>query len=696
VAHPTPVTGSVVEDLPFGVVVVDGQGAILARNRAAIDLLGDEETPLPEWPSRYGLCDPETRRPVGKDFFAVDRATGDSAPGERVFLIPGESGQPDRDLSIEIRRRDALSVGEPAATILLRDATASYLQTRELLRDRNFLESIVENVPAMIFVKEADELRFERFNRAGEDLLGMSREDLIGRNDYDFFPREQADFFTRLDRQALESRQPVDIPEEPIQTRRGLRWLHTRKVPIRDGTGRPRYLLGISLDITEQKAAVEALQQAREELERRVEQRTADLARANEELRQEIAERRKAEEALRTSEAMLRQAQKMEAIGRLAGGVAHDFNNMLTVILSYAQMLEEARETGADTSQGIQEILAAARRSAALTRQLLAFSRMQVMEPALLDLRKVVDQMEGMLRRLIGEDVRLEIRHAPDLDRVSADPGQIEQVVLNLAVNARDAMPQGGVLTIATANETRMEPTPTAGGTMDPGAYVRLTVRDTGVGMDAEAMEHLFEPFFTTKEVGKGTGLGLSTCYGIIRQSGGDILVQSTPGEGTTFSIYLPGAGADSSRTGEGQKPDREPWTPSPGSSSVTVLLVEDEDLVRAATERILRAAGCIPIVAAGPAEALRLCESHPKPIDLLLTDLVMPGMNGRDLATRIAAMRPAIRVLYMSGYTDNIVAHHGVLHQDVSLLSKPFTPEMLVQRIREVMGLDAPPSQDR
>ncbi|HOU55124.1 MAG TPA: PAS domain-containing protein [Myxococcota bacterium] len=682
------VPGSVLESMRIGVLVTDLQGRPLYRNRIAIDLLGEEEVPLPEWSIHHGLCHPDTREPIDASFFSVPAFPGNLTGAERVFLVPGEADRPDRYVSILAHPWTVDSAGAPGVVLLLQDVTDRHLATRELLRDRAFLESIVENVPAMIFVKEASELRFERFNRAGEELLGLPRETLIGRNDYDFFPKEQADFFTRLDREALRSETPVDIPEEPIQTARGQRWLHTRKVPIRDATGVPVYLLGISVDITEQKTAVEAIQRAREELEVRVAERTADLARANEELRREVAERQRAEQALRTSEAMLRQAQKMEAIGRLAGGVAHDFNNMLTVILSYAQMIQEAPVAGTESSQEVGEIIAAAQRSAALTRQLLAFSRMQVLEPVPMDLAQAIDRMEGMLRRLIGEDIVLRTHHAPDRMRVMADPGQIEQVILNLAVNARDAMPEGGEISISTANEYLDHPLDTSGGTLAPGPYVTVTVSDTGVGMDAATLEHLFEPFFTTKPTGKGTGLGLSTCYGIIRQSGGDIVVQSAPGQGSTFRIYLPGIPADTAAKPQDRKAGPEPWVPTPGSSSVTVLLVEDEELVRAATDRILRAAGCATLLAKGPGEAMDLCESHPGAIDLLLTDLVMPEMNGRELAERISARRPGIRVLYVSGYTDNIVAHHGVLHQDVSLLSKPFTPESLVQRVWEVLGL--------
>lgn len=672
---------SVLNSLADGVVVCDGTGCLLYVNPAARRLLGmgDEVPPLDIWPEAFGLVHVETGEPLSASELPIMRAVRAEVIEEMEFCVRGNDTAADRFLCASGRPwRD--SEGRLLGGLMSLHDVGRHRRTQEdLRRHRWFLESIVENVPLMIFVKDARELRFELFNRAGEELLGLSREVLIGKNDYDFFPREQADFFTERDRETLRSGRMVDIPEEPIQTRHGERWLHTRKVPILNDNGEPVYLLGISLDITERKAAQEQLLRAHEELERRVQERTAELERANEVLREQIAERLRAEEALRRSEAQLRQAQKMEAVGRLAGGVAHDFNNMLTVILSYAQMMQMATE--GEPPKGLQEIVVAAERAASLTRQLLAFSRQQVMQPALLDLGQVVRGMEGMLRRLIGEDIVLRTVIAPELGQVMADPGQMEQVLLNLVVNARDAMPKGGTLTIETTNAMIEGPLATSHSTLKPGEYVMLAVSDTGVGMDSATLARAFEPFFTTKPLGKGTGLGLSTCYGIVKQSGGDISVYSEPNRGTTFKIYLPRVYREPPATAVA---DRSRET-EPGRGA-TVLLVEDEELVRSAAREILESRGYRVLVAREPGEALLLCESHPGPIDLLLTDVVMPGMNGREMADRIQRLRPDIAVLFMSGYTDNAIVHHGVLDAGVWFLAKPFTPERLSAKVAEVL----------
>jgi two-component system cell cycle sensor histidine kinase/response regulator CckA len=384
--------------------------------------------------------------------------------------------------------------------------------------------------------------------------------------------------------------------------------------------------------------------------------------------------------ARRQLEDQLRQAQKMEAVGQLAGGIAHDFNNLLTAILGCTQLLLHATPPEDARREDVEEIKNAGLRAAELTRQLLAFSRRQVLAPKLLDLNAVVANMDKMLRRLIGEDVALATELAADLGPVSADPGQLEQVLLNLAVNARDAMPQGGRLTIATANVLLTEEYAERHHRLPPGHYVLLAVSDTGIGMDEATQKHLFEPFFTTKEVGKGTGLGLATVYGIVKQSGGYIWVYSEPDHGTTVRVYLPRVPGAAEPL-----PAAEP-APELRRGTETVLLVEDATPVRTLARKSLENCGYRVLDAADGRAALELSAHHAGGIDILVTDVVMPGMSGRELAERLAPLRPGMRVLYTSGYTDDAMVHQGVLRSGVAFLQKPFVPESLARKVREVL----------
>jgi PAS domain S-box-containing protein len=398
---------------------------------------------------------------------------------------------------------------------------------------------------------------------------------------------------------------------------------------------------------------------------------------------QDIGEKKRAEEALHRSEEQLRQAQKMEAVGRLAGGVAHDFNNLLTVIGGRSDLLARRLPEDDRLQAEVAAIQQAAKRAAALTGQLLAFSRKQVLQPRILDLNKVVADSDKMLRRLIGEDIELSTILRPGVGNVKADPGQVEQVILNLAVNARDAMPTGGKLIIETAgmqfDETYVARHPPA----VAGRYVMLALSDTGCGMDLETRARLFEPFFTTKEKGKGTGLGLATVYGIVKQSEGYIWVYSEPGLGSTFKIYLPRV--------EGAVETELQDTAPEGSldGSETILLAEDESVVRELVREILRHRGYRVLEARDVTEARRISESHPDVIHLLLTDVVMPRMSGRELALSLAPLRPAMRVLYMSGYTDDAVVLHAIIEAKAAFLQKPFTPVALARKVRDV--LEAP-----
>ncbi|PYO71389.1 MAG: hybrid sensor histidine kinase/response regulator, partial [Gemmatimonadetes bacterium] len=379
-------------------------------------------------------------------------------------------------------------------------------------------------------------------------------------------------------------------------------------------------------------------------------------------------------------ETQLLQAQKMEAVGRLAGGIAHDFNNLLTAIFGSSDLLLEDLTVDDQRRADVEDIKKAAQRAAALTRQLLAFSRKQVLALQVLDLNALIADLEKMLRRLIGEDIEFRTILTSDLGAVRADPGQLEQVIMNLAVNARDAMPQGGKLTLETANVDLDAAYAQAHAPLAPGRYAMLAVSDTGIGIDAQVKAHIFEPFFTTKEKGKGTGLGLATVYGIVKQSDGSIWVYSEPGQGTTFKIYLPRVEAAA------EPPAPKPMPPASVRGSETILLAEDEEAVRNLMRRVLEAHGYTLLVAADGQEALRLADGHKGPIHLLLTDIVMPNLGGRQLAERVVSARHATKVLYLSGYTDDAIVHHGVLEPGIAFLEKPFTPQGLARKVRELL----------
>ena len=384
----------------------------------------------------------------------------------------------------------------------------------------------------------------------------------------------------------------------------------------------------------------------------------------------------------RALEQQLRQSQKMEAIGRLAGGIAHDFNNLLMVISGYSEFLLERLGPDPALRGPAKEISSAAERATSLTRQLLAFSRKQMLTPKVLDLNAVITENLKMLTRLIGEDIDLVMIPGSELGAVKADPGQIEQVILNLAVNARDAMPQGGKLTMETANVTLDEAYARLHAPVRPGDYTMLAITDTGVGMDGETQSRIFEPFFTTKGL-KGTGLGLSTVYGIVKQSGGYIWVYSEPGKGTSFKIYMPHVTADEVAAVE----QLAPPAPAPiEASRETILVVEDEANLRRLTRQFLENQGYIVVEAADGAAAVQICVAHQGTIHLLLTDVIMPGMNGRELAQRVSEIRPNMKVLYMSGYTENAIGHNGTLDAGITLLQKPFTLHALKAKVREVL----------
>ncbi len=398
-------------------------------------------------------------------------------------------------------------------------------------------------------------------------------------------------------------------------------------------------------------------------------------------LARDVTERERTEEQLREKEEQFLQAQKMEAIGRLAGGVAHDFNNILATIIVYSDLLLHDLKEGDPLRNDVEEMRRAADRAASLTRQLLAVSRRQVLEPKVLNLNDIVNSMEQMLQRLIGEDIELVTALSPDLGNVRADSDQIGQVIMNLVVNSKDAMPGGGRLMIETSNVSPDDSYAREHMSVTPGPYVMLAVADTGCGMDENTKSKVFEPFFTTKEKGRGTGLGLSTVYGIIKQSGGNISVQSELGKGTTFKIYLPRV----EEAVEVLAPPRESAESTRGSE--TVLVVEDDDPLRRLVVRILKSNGYNVLEARHGHDALQICGAYKGTIDLIVTDIIMPQMTGHELANRLTSMRPKLKVLYMSGYTDDTIGHLGILKQNIHFVQKPFTSYSLLNKVREVLS---------
>jgi len=820
-------------------------------------------------------------------------------------------------------------IGTVLLSIILIHQRANRQLDETLLESKKLFESVVENVPLMIFLKDAVDLRFVLFNRAGEKLLGHDRKDLLGKSDQDFFPPAQAEFFMAKDREVLKSGGLLDISEEPVETAdKGRRLLHTKKVCVNGPDGVPKYLLGISEDITGSKRAVEALRDSeagyrtlfgqardsilvleivpagdpvirdlneaalqelgysREELvgspvsilhesgddavsrlknsfgpqwgkgvvfevrhkrkdgsvftveasgrevsiggkrliisvERnitekkksaeRLEQinsallalgpdasknlgmlvelfgsmlgadcamynrlegetfsvrafwgdclertefkaegspcskvlaspqaerglvfkdlssfteasclagkgfksyfglpvkfesgkgvvcvlykRTSDPSEEDHKLLGIIASaigmeeaRCAGETAAREGELKLRQAQKMEAVGLLAGGIAHDFNNILTAIKGYCSLVDNALIQEDPSREDLREIMNAADRATTLTRQLLAFSRKQIMAPKVVDLNKTISDMLKMLRRIIGEDIKLTTKlfSAPCL--VKVDPGQIEQVVVNLVLNARDAVSKDGEIIMETEVILPPEEFFLARPDLARGRLVCVNVRDNGCGITPEVKKHMFEPFYTTKEQGKGTGLGLSMVYGTVKQSGGDIAVESEPGKGCVFKLYFPLLEKAAPEINAGREEEA-----SKGGSE-TILLVEDEESLRRLGERVLRAGGYAVISAADGKAALEAAELYGKPVDLLLTDLVMPGMSGRELALELTRRKLVRRTLYMSGYTDEAIVKHGVLEPGVTFMYKPFAIDALSVKVREV--LDGPADQ--
>ena len=484
--------------------------------------------------------------------------------------------------------------------------------------------------------------RFLRVNRSLCEMLGYTVAELLGKSFQTIVHPDDLQGSQKLLETLMNGARPAQMEKRFVHKNGGTVWAYWSVSPLRDPMGGPLYFLSQIHDLTENK---------------------------------------RTEEALRQSEDQLHKAQKMEAIGRLAGGVAHDFNNILTVISGYATMLSKKLEGNPTLQHEADEIQASSERAATLTRQLLALSRKQLLNPKVLDLNTVVRGVEKMLRRLIGEDIELRMQLDEKIGHVKVDPGQIEQVILNLTINARDAMPSGGKLTIQTTSVAQDRASRLSDGGIPAGNYTVFIVSDTGIGMSDEVKRHLFEPFFTTKGRDKGTGLGLATCHGIIKQSGGYIHVYSEMGHGTAFRIYLPvAAGA-----ADDIKPTARAGAVQRGSE--TVLLVEDEDPVREFTVHLLREAGYTVLEARNGADALRVLEEQAnRKIDVMVTDVIMPKMGGKELADQIKRLRPDTRILFISGYTGDALDNSGVLQSGAAFLEKPFSATRLTQKIREVV----------
>jgi PAS domain S-box-containing protein len=526
---------------------------------------------------------------------------------------------------LEIRGADELAYLGTAINSMLEDLEKAQVEQHQ---GRTRLGVMIEKMPAVLWTTDT-ELRFTSGVGAGLDLLGLRTNELTGKTLFEYFQTKDLEFSPiAAHKKALRG----ESVTYELEWQRRVFESHVQ--PLKGSEGELIGVIGVALDITDRKHLAD----------------------------------------------QLRQAQKMQAVGELAGGVAHDFNNLLMVVKGHAEMLLDHLPKSSPQRSNVEQIQTAAERAASLTAQLLAFSRKQVLQPRILDLNEVVGGMIQMVSRVIGENIELAFMPGARLGNVRADPSQLEQVVLNLVVNARDAMPQGGRLTIETASVELDKNYTVQHAVVEPGAYVMLTVTDTGCGMDAKTQARIFEPFFTTKEQGKGTGLGLATVYGVIKQSGGYIWVYSEIGHGTTFKIYLPKITAKVEELAA-VKP-----IPAPASGSETILFVEDEQSVRELVREYLSARGYFVLEASDGIQALDIAATHPGAIELLITDVVMPRLSGRELASQVATARRNLKVLYISGYTDDSIFRHGVLEGGMEFLQKPFNLRTLAQKIREIL----------
>ena len=544
---------------------------------------------------------------------------------------------------IEARGTTVMRQGHTYLLAVGRDVTERQRMEAALADNYSLLAAVIEGTPDALYVKDRQGC-YLMINSVGARLLGHTVPEVIGQDDSMLFGSASAEHIRAVDQRIMQSHEAQTYEDSATANGVTRTYLAT-KAPYRDQHGNVIGVLGISHDITERKRLEE----------------------------------------------QFRHVQKMESIGQLAGGIAHDFNNMLSAVIGFIGSVQEQLPHDSPAQHDLEAAESAAWRAAGLTRQLLAFARKQIVEPRVLNINAVIVEMDKLLRRLIGEDIELVTLPAPDLGQVKADPGQIEQVIANLVVNARDAMPQGGRLTIETANTMLDDNYARQHVAVTPGDYVMLAVSDTGSGMDAEVQQHIFEPFYTTKEVGKGTGLGLATCYGIVKQHAGNIWVYSEVGHGTTFKVYLPRVYEATDRLA-GRADD----APVPRGTE-TVLLVEDEPLVREIARNILQEHGYSVLEAGNGDDALRIVHEYVGgPIALLVTDVVMPQLGGKALAEQVSSVYPTFKVLYISGYATDAIVHHGRLDPGTNFLSKPFTPATFARKVREVLDAASNSSPSR
>ena len=624
---------NLIENAPDVIFTLAPDGTITSFNPAFETITGWSRS---EW---LGKAFTTILRPEdlsrGLEFFRSVLKGEKTAPFELGVL--GESGDYlTAEFTITPQTHDGSVMGVLG---IARDITERKKAEEALRASESKYRTLIENVPQKIFLKDRNSVYISCNENYAQDLK-IKPDEISGRTDYEFYPKELAEQYRADDKRTVEKGKTEEFEEKYIQNGQEV-WVNTIKTPVKDEKDNLIGILGIFRDITERK---------------------------------------RAEQEMAALQEQLRQSQKIEAIGRLAGGIAHDFNNLLTVIKGYSQLSLIELKEDAPLRGNIEEIKKASDKAADLTRQLLAFSRRQILEVKVLDLNTVLRDMDKMLHRLIGEDIELITLLADDLGRVKTDPGWVEQIIMNLAVNARDAMPSVGKLTIETANVELDGAYARSHIAVTPGRYVMLSVSDMGVGMTPEVRQQVFEPFFTTKEKGRGTGLGLSTVYGIVKQSGGNIWVYSEPGKGTTFKIYLPRVDEPLEELKEKVVKEELP------RGSETILLVEDEEVVRKLAVRILKRQDYTVLEGSDGNKAIDVCKQHKGPIHLLLTDVVMPGMSGRELAEHFKPIYPKMKVLYMSGYTDNAITHHGVLEEGMNYLQKPFTIDGLARKVREVL----------